>query len=145
MSTTMTTTHQEKTSNDRQLTQQNGVTQQNGADAQNHHSRYTPRFDIWEGDEELILYCDLPGVDPDHLHIQFENRELTLNGKVCRRNSGVDYLHSEYGVGDFYRSFMIGEAINADAISAELKDGVLTLHLPKAENAKPRRIEVKNK
>ena len=91
----------------------------------------------------MILYCDLPGVDPDQLRIQFENRQLTLHGKVYRRCSRVDYFYSEYEVGDFHRSFMIGKSINADAITAELKDGVLTLHLPKAEEAKPRRIEVK--
>ena len=137
MSTTMTTTNQENSVHDRQLAHKNGF----GEPAS--QSMYAPRFDFWEGDDELILYCDLPGVDPDHLDIQLDSRQLALHGKVGLRGKGVNYLHSEYGVGDFHRTFMIGESIDTDAISAELKDGVLTLRLPKAEDAKPRRIEVK--
>lgn len=139
MSTTLATSQQGAAIHDQQLTQQNG------AGKQTHHTVFTPRFDIWEGDNELILYCDLPGVDSTNLHVQFENRQLTLDGKVCRQVNGGEYLYSEYGVGDFHRTFTIGEAINTDAISAELKNGVLTLRLPKAEDAKPRRIEVKAK
>src|SRR5690606_31726137 len=101
------------------------------------------QFDIWEGDDAFVLYGDLPGVDPGSLDIQFENRQLTIHGKVCRRCEGVNYMFSEYGIGDFHRSFTIGEAINSEAISAELCNGVLTLHLPKADEAKPRRIQVK--
>lgn len=104
---------------------------------------FSPRFDIWEGDNEYILYGDLPGVAADSLDIQYENRQLTIYGKVLRRYESQSNLLSEYGVGDFQRVFSLGEVINHDAISAELKDGVLTLHLPKPEEAKPRRIEVK--
>ncbi|HID78386.1 MAG TPA: Hsp20/alpha crystallin family protein [Planctomycetaceae bacterium] len=104
---------------------------------------YSPRFDIAETDEELVLYGDLPGVAPEDLDIRFEDRELTIHGKVRPRHDDVDFLYAEYGIGDFYRSFTIGESIDAQKISAELKNGVLTLHLPKAEEVKPRRIEVK--
>lgn len=105
---------------------------------------YSPRFDIWEAEEELILYGDLPGVSPENLDIQFENRELTIHGKVEPRHADINFLYGEYGIGDFYRTFTIGEAIDAEKISAELKNGVLTLHLPKTEAVKPRRIEVKS-
>lgn len=104
---------------------------------------YSPRFDIWEGDDELVLYGDLPGVSSNDLDIHFENRQLTILGKVCRCHDGEGCLYSEYGVGDLQRTFTIGEAINSEAISAELRDGVLTLHLPKSDEAKPRRIKVK--
>lgn len=104
---------------------------------------FSPRFDVWEGDDELILYGDLPGVDPESLDVQYENRQLTIHGKVAQRCDGMACLYSEYSVGDFYRTFVIGEAINPEAISAELRDGVLTLHLPKSEAAKPKRIDVK--
>ena len=105
---------------------------------------YSPRFDIWETDEELVLYGDLPGVSPENLDIQFENRVLTINGKVEPRHQDIDFLYGEYGIGDFYRTFTVGEAIDSEKISAELRDGVLTLHLPKTEAVKPRRIEVKS-
>lgn len=138
MSTTMTTTNQDQIGNYQQLAHQNG------SDGQTYPPAFSPRFDIWEGDDELVLYGDMPGVDPDQLDIQFENRQLTVHGKVSGRGGGVDCMYSEYGVGDFHRTFMIGESINTDGISAKLKDGVLTLYLPKAEDAKPRRIEVKS-
>jgi HSP20 family protein len=103
---------------------------------------YTPRFDIWETDDELILYGDLPGVEPADLDIRFESRELTVLGKVAARHTERRHLQGEYGIGDFYRTFAIGETIDAAKISAELKNGVLTLHLPKTEAVKPKRIIV---
>lgn len=104
---------------------------------------YSPRIDIWEADDELMLYADMPGVSAENLDIQFENRELRIHGKVCPRHEGINFLYGEYGIGDFHRTFAIGESIDSEKISAELKDGVLTLHLPKTEAVKPRRIEVK--
>lgn len=103
---------------------------------------YTPRFDLWEGDEEFILYGDMPGVSPDSLDIQFEDGRLSINGRVPV-SSQIKYSSVEYGVGDFYREFTVGESVNAEEISAEMKDGVVAIHLPKPEIAKPRRIEVK--
>jgi len=105
---------------------------------------YTPRFDILENEDELVLYGDLPGVDPKDLDIRFENRELTVFGKVAPRLSQCRGLYTEYGVGDFHRTFAVGEMIDSDKISAELANGVLTVHLPKAEAVKPRRINVKS-
>lgn len=105
---------------------------------------YSPRFDIWETEGELILYGDMPGVSSETLDIQFENDVLTIHGKVEARHSDVEFLLGEYGIGDFYRTFTIGETIDNAKISAELHDGVLTLHLPKTEAVKPRRIEVKS-
>lgn len=104
---------------------------------------YTPRIDIWESDEELVLYADLPGVSPEDLDIQFENRELRIHGKVGPRHEDRNFLYGEYGIGDFYRTFTIGETIDSKKISAELQNGILTLHLPKTEAVKPRRIAVK--
>lgn len=137
MNTTMTATGNQTRTKGNQLSNAKDVGEQTIM------RTFLPRFDVWEGDEELILYGDLPGVDADGLDIQFENRQLRIHGKVCQPCDGVDCLHSEYGVGDFYRSFMIGEAIDTEAISAELRDGVLTLHLPKSAEAKPRRIDIK--
>lgn len=104
---------------------------------------YSPRVDIVETENELIVFADLPGVAPEDLDIRYENRELTIHGKVQPRHADVEFLCGEYGVGDFFRTFSIGEMIDAERIQAELRNGVLTLHLPKVEAAKPRRIEVK--
>ncbi|NNE00747.1 MAG: Hsp20/alpha crystallin family protein [Pirellulaceae bacterium] len=108
-----------------------------------YQSSFVPRFDIWEGEEELLLYGDLPGVTVEDLDIRFENRELSIRGKVPDRHEG-EFLMNEYGIGDFYRTFTVGEAIDVENISAEVHNGVLKLHLPKSENVKPRRIEVKS-
>ena len=104
---------------------------------------YSPRCDIWENDDEMILYGDLPGVMPEGLSVRFENPVLTIHGKVSPRHDDIKFLHGEYGIGDFHRTFTIGEAIDTARISAELKNGVVTVHLPKNEKVKPRQIEVK--
>lgn len=107
-----------------------------------YESSFVPRFDIWEGADELLLYGDLPGVTPGDLDIRFENHELTIRGKVAPRYEG-ELLYGEYEIGDFHRSFTVGESIDAEKISAEMHNGVLTVHLPKSEKVKPRKIEVK--
>jgi len=104
---------------------------------------YTPRFDIVETENELCLYGDLPGVCKDGLDIRFENGLLEIQGKVQPRHTERAFVYGEYGIGDFHRSFTISEDIDAEKISAELKNGVLTLHLPKTEALKPRKIAVK--
>ncbi|SMP78854.1 Molecular chaperone IbpA, HSP20 family [Neorhodopirellula lusitana] len=136
MSNTMTTANPREAQNENNL-------QNDSHNGQSSRPTFQPRFDIWEGDDELVLYGDLPGVNRDDLDINFENRQLTIHGRVERCHDGKNTLMGEYGVGDFQRSFTIGDAINSEAISAELRDGVLTLHLPKSDRAKPRRIEVK--
>lgn len=104
---------------------------------------YSPRIDIWEKADELILYAEMPGVSAEDLDVRFENHELTIQGKVSQRQADVRFVYGEYGIGDFSRSFNIGESIDTSKIRAELQNGVLALHLPKMENVKPRRIEVK--
>jgi HSP20 family protein len=104
---------------------------------------YTPRVDIRETEEESLLLADLPGVRPEDVDVRFDNGELIIDGRCAPRHEGANYLLSEYGVGDFYRAFTISEQIDWQKISAELKNGVLTVHLPKAETVKPRKITVK--
>jgi HSP20 family protein len=104
---------------------------------------FTPRVDIVESGDELLLMADLPGVRSDDLDIRFENGELVLVGKCAPRHENVNLMLNEYGVGDFYRAFAISETIDSTRIAAELKNGVLIVHLPKTERAKPKRIAVK--
>ncbi len=106
---------------------------------------YVPPCDIIEKDDELLLLADVPGVRKDQIDIRFEDGTLTLHAKVEPRQDDQKYLLREYGVGDFYRTFQVSEAVDAARISADYADGVLTLHLPMAEAVKPRKIEVKAK
>jgi HSP20 family protein len=104
---------------------------------------YNPRFDIVETEGELVLYGDLPGVTPENLDIRFENERLIIHGKVEPRHEDREFVYGEYGIGDYYREFQIFEDVDPDKISADLKNGVLCVHLPKSEAVKPRRIQVK--
>jgi len=106
---------------------------------------YRPNVDIIETKDELTVLADLPGVRAGDVDINFERGTLTLHGRVCpRQDENTNYLLREYGVGDFYRTFEVSESIDAGRIHAELADGVLKLHLPKVEAAKPRKIEVRS-
>lgn len=103
---------------------------------------YTPRVDILETENELVVYADMPGCRPEDVDIRYENGQLEIHGKCPPRQEHVDYLLNEFGVGDYYRAFTINEAIDTSQITATFKQGVLTVHLPKSESAKPRRITV---
>jgi HSP20 family protein len=103
---------------------------------------YAPRVDILETEDELLLVADLPGVREDDVDIRFENGELTLSARRQRPQPAGGFLW-ENEVGDFFRAVRITETVDASKIWAELKNGVLTLHLPKVEAAKPRKITVR--
>jgi HSP20 family protein len=104
---------------------------------------FLPPVDIVETDDELLLFADMPGVAAEDLDVRFEDGELTIFGRVSPRHENIDFTHGEYGIGDFFRTFLVDEAIDATKISAELNHGVLTLHLPKSEEVKPKRISIK--
>jgi HSP20 family protein len=104
---------------------------------------FTPRVDILETDKELTLFAEVPGVKPDDVNLRYENGELLLHGRVQPRSQGKNLLLQEYEEGDFYRAFSIHESIDAGRISAECKNGVLTVHLPKVAAAQPKQIAVK--
>jgi len=104
---------------------------------------FRPNVDILEKDDELLLLADMPGARGDRIDIQFEDGTLTINAEVdARQGESIEYLASEYEVGDYYRTFQVSESIDASKINAEYSDGVLTLHLPKSEASKPRKIAV---
>src|SRR5262245_38138947 len=102
----------------------------------------TPPVDILETEDELLLFADLPGVREDDVDIRFENGELTLHARRAPTQATGQWLW-ENESGDFFRAFRISEQVDASKIWAELKHGVLTLHLPKVEAAKPRKISVR--
>jgi HSP20 family protein len=106
---------------------------------------FTPRVDIYETDNELTLYADVPGVAPEDVDLRYEGGELILHGRVKPRHREEDFVLQEYEEGDFYRAFSIHESIDAGKIEAECKNGVLTVHLPKVERARPKQITVRSK
>jgi HSP20 family protein len=106
---------------------------------------YRPNVDILEAPNELTLVADMPGVDNESIDIDFEEGLLAIQGKVKERyEKETHFLLREYGIGDFYRTFRVSERIDVAGIHAECKDGVLTVHLPKVEAAKPRKIAVQS-
>jgi HSP20 family protein len=120
--------------------------EQQGAERTRTGNVYRPNVDIIEQPDELVLVADLPGVKRESIDIDFDDGVLTLQGKVEPRYDGQNkFLLFEYGVGDFFRTFRVSEQVDPSRIRAEYADGVLTIHLPKAETAKPRKIEVRTK
>jgi len=103
-----------------------------------------PPVDIYEDDDQVTLFADLPGVAKENLNLQIDKDTLQIYGKVAKAD-GDDgaAVYTEFPAKDFYRAFTIGEEIDRDKIAASISNGVLKLTLPKAERAKPRRIEIK--
>ena len=102
-----------------------------------------PRVDILETEHALVLLADLPGVKPSDVDVRFENGELTIHGRRVPSHAGKRRPLWEYEPAHYHRAFRLTEDVAADQIEAELKNGVLTVRLPKAEAAKPRRIAVR--
>lgn len=102
----------------------------------------TPAVDIYETLDGLVVKADLPGVTKDGLDLRVENNLLTIRGRASHCAPG-EMLYREYQLSNFFRQFELSDKVDQQNISAELKHGVLTLNLPKAEEAKPRKIEVR--
>ena len=103
----------------------------------------TPRVDVLETEDEFLLFADLPGVKPDDVDIRFEKGEMTVHGRRPAAHSGKESAVCEYEATNYSRSFMVAESVAADRITADLKNGVLTVRLPKVEAVKPKKIAVR--
>jgi HSP20 family protein len=111
-------------------------------DTRSQEKYVTPAVDIYETLDGLVVKADLPGVTKDGLDLRVENNLLTIRGRAAHRAPG-EMLYREYQLANFFRQFELSDKVDQQNISAELKHGVLTLNLPKAEEAKPRKIEVR--
>lgn len=100
-----------------------------------------PPVDIFETPEGLVVVADLPGVRQNGLDVRVEDDTLTIHGRPDIENLGTE-RYREYTLKEFYRQFELTDAVNQSGITANLQHGVLTLTLPKAEKAKPRRVAV---
>jgi HSP20 family protein len=105
---------------------------------------WAPSVDIYETEHELVVKADLPEVDPKDLDIRVENNILTIRGerKFEKKVSEENYLRVERAYGSFARSFTLANTVNSEAIKADYQNGVLTLSIPKKEEAKPKQIKV---
>ncbi len=105
-----------------------------------------PRFmpmDLYRSGDHYVLHADLPGVDPGSVDVDVENSTLTIRAQRSgRTEEGVQWITSERFTGTFQRQLSLGEGIDTDRISATYENGVLTVTIPVAEKAKPRRITV---
>jgi HSP20 family molecular chaperone IbpA len=116
---------------------------QNGTEQMSANKLYTPRTDIYESKDVLVLLADMPGVKQDAVDITLEHNILTIHGHVeppAFKNYSLTY--AEYGIGDYRRVFTLSNEIDRNGIQASVKNGVLKLILPKSKNAIPRKISV---
>jgi HSP20 family protein len=105
---------------------------------------FLPTADIYESNDALNVVLEMPGVDQGSVDIRVEDEVLKIGGRLdFSKYQGLQPLYTEYNVGHYSRSFRLSSKIDQNKIAAELKDGVLSLVLPKVEEAKPRTIQVK--
>jgi HSP20 family protein len=105
---------------------------------------FVPDVNIYEFDESLKLWADMPGVREKDVEVTLKDGVLTIHGRVATEMyNGLRPIYTEYNVGNYYREFALHESIDESKIRATMRNGVLELELPKREEAKPRRIEVR--
>jgi HSP20 family molecular chaperone IbpA len=103
----------------------------------------TPPVDIYENGDGLVVKADLPGVAKENLDVRVENGLLTIQTKPVQAAASGSSIYREYELVNFFRQFELSDKVDQQKISADLRHGVLTLRLPRAEEAKPKRIDVK--
>ncbi len=105
---------------------------------------WAPAVDIYETEQNLVVKADLPDIKPEELDIRVENNILTIRGerKFEKKVNENNYLRVERSYGSFSRSFSLASTVNTEAIQADYRNGVLTLSIPKREEAKPKQIKV---
>jgi HSP20 family protein len=104
---------------------------------------FVPATDIFETDQSLTVVLEMPGVERESVSVELDDGVLTVEGRISfAKYEGLQPVYTEYNIGNYARSFHLSREIEQGRISAELKDGVVAVTLPKAEKAKPRKIPV---
>jgi HSP20 family protein len=104
---------------------------------------WMPAVDIRETDNELVVYAAMPGLSKEEVHLEVKDNALVISGRMKPLGSDEDsWVRRELPRGEFYRAFSLPADIVASKVSATMRDGVLEVRLPKAEEAKPRRISI---
>jgi len=116
---------------------------QGGKSGQAQRPALVPPVDIVESDAGIMLWADLPGVSKDRVNVRVDGENLVIEGEAeVRVPEKLEILHSEIRNPFYRRVFTLSRELDTSKIEASVKDGVLRLHIPKAEEARPRRIEV---
>lgn len=116
---------------------------ENMVEKKHNFTTIAPVVDIYENDEEILLYADMPGVEKDKIYVNVDNGRLEISGTRMLETKGAESWE-EFGNVEYRRVFSVPQTIDVAKVNAELKDGTLHLHLPRAEAAKPRTIEVRS-
>ena len=104
---------------------------------------YLPYADIYETDDALAVVMEMPGVEKKDLNVALENDVLRVDGQIdFSKYKDMEPVYAEYNIGHYARSFTLSNKVDQDKISANLEEGVLTLTLPKAKAAQPRKIAI---
>lgn len=104
---------------------------------------WLPAVDIKETNDEVIVYAGLPGVPKDKCEIEVRDNTLVLSGKTSEeRTTGMDLIRSELPSGEFYRAFNLPADVKPEQVKAHYHDGILEIHLPKAEQSRPRKVQI---
>ena len=104
---------------------------------------FAPAADIYEAPDALTVILEMPGVEKSNVSISVEDGVLSVEGRLdLSKYQGLQPLYTEYNIGHYSRSFRLSSKIDQSKIAAEMKDGVLSLQLPKVEQAKPRTIQI---
>ena len=104
---------------------------------------YVPYTDIYETEHALTVVMEMPGVERENIEVGIEKDVLQIEGHIdFSKYAEMEPVYTEYNIGHYTRKFSLSSKIDQNKIAAEMADGVLTLTLPKAEEAKPRRIEI---
>lgn len=102
-----------------------------------------PAVDVRESEEEIVVYADLPGVEKEDIQLEVKDHTLVLTGKRKQfSNAEEGWLRREAPCGQFFRAFSLSADVKANEVTANFKSGVLVIHLPKAEEAKPHRVKI---
>ncbi|MDR2549263.1 MAG: Hsp20/alpha crystallin family protein [Desulfobulbus sp.] len=128
---------------EQELKVQEKKTARPGGENTKNETYFAPHVDIYETDREVTVIADMPGVTVEGVDLALEDNILTIQGHRAPQAQPGRIILEEYEIGHYLRRFTVAESIDQEKIAASLADGVLTVRLPKAVPAQPRKIEVK--
>lgn len=104
---------------------------------------WAPAVDVRESEEDIVVYADLPGVEKDDIQLEVKDHTLVLTGRRKQlANAESGWLRRESPYGQFFRAFSLSTDVKANQVTANFKNGVLEIRLPKAEDSKPHRVKI---
>jgi HSP20 family protein len=114
------------------------------APAQQPSLTFQPNVDICDRGAEVLLVADIPGARADGIDVSFEEGVLSVHAAVPARELPGRSVHEEYGIGDYRRTFRLGDEFDASQITADYRRGVLSIHVPRLAAVRPRKVDVRS-